>query len=80
VHDVFELSDRKAQDKNGPAQLIDLETDVPLLHGGDRCHECGGVEDKGEAGIVLCIIEEIVLGGIGFDDLNNKVAVGMEDG
>ena len=57
-----------------------METDVALLHGGDGYHKCGGVECKCKDCVVFGIIKKIVQGGIGFDDFNYKIAVGMKDG
>ena len=78
VHDVLELPDREAKDDDGPAQLVELKLDVTRLHGGDGNDEGSRVQRKGQGCLELVVDQQIVQGGVGFDHVEHKVAVGVE--
>ncbi len=80
MHDILELTDGEAEDETRPAQLVDLEAYVSLLHGGNGEDECAGVEKKGEAGVEPRVGKKVVQGGIALDHVNDEIAVGEEDG
>ncbi len=83
VHDVLELSDGEAQHQYRPTELVDLEADVVLVHGGDTYDEGRGVEQEGEYGGALADVvgvEEVVCGGVGFDHVDDEIGVGVKNG